>query len=288
MTLTRQDSLGPMKLSKDLLSEGKYIQARKKSVDVLEMTNRENLERNNVPQRKISNVHFGPVAVATNLTPLGPMTPDIIVSPGAQFGFNNTTSPPEYCSDSESSKSSETSSDENDDDQNSDLDQNEPDKGIQFLPARKRRESQDSLRITRHSDRAHLKLSEVYQRSNSFTQDPSPLLISTNKENADIPEEEEKQSKEVSPDTPPDESFPKECPFHRSQFSHSSLPSRITSQTSLQQRRMRKNALPNQPVTDQLELPRVDQLELPRVDQLELPRNPSQRSISRNSSFRRR
>jgi PAS domain-containing protein len=270
--LSRRDSPGPTKLSKDLVSHEKFILARKKSIDMVEMT--EVLpEKNNVPpQRKKSNVQFGPVA-ASLISPPPPDTPqsnNLSQTNVNQFGFVDKYSSSDYSSSDDSESDNNQSDNGNDDEIKTD----QPKGPFAFLmnKERLRKESQASLRITRHSDRAHTKLADVFQRSNSIVHDPlkpSPLAQSLERDKCvihinDKEEEEEKQTKEASPITPPEEKPSGGCPFHNTE--ETNLP--------LQQRRMRRHGImPEQPQTEQLELP---------------DDKPIQRSVSINSSFRRK
>lgn len=246
VTLNREDPIRLSKLSKDVLSEGKYIQARKKSVDMLEMA----VEPvKTVPQRKISNVHFGPIDIAANLTP-------DIVSPQSsnQFGFTNRLSSDELSDNSESEQ--EESNDEVDADTNDKKNVRDSQFSINSIPS-----DGGSLRITRHSDRAHTKVTDVFARSNSTSQHPSPLMTSQHVKVDDNNDSDNEKHKKEGSSSGEDMS---KCPFHRSANSDSDLP--------LQQRRMRKNALAvpeNQPP-----------MTLPGQQKI-------QRQISRNSSFRR-
>lgn len=256
MQLTRQDSLPPSKLSQDpFTGRGKFVQIRKKSVDVLEMRT----------QRKISNVHFGPVAIAA-LTP-APYTPQD--DNATEFKFNNQLPSNHYEDEKPYNSCSENSNSDGSSDESS------VDGAVLVEKARGKSDSQFSLnsfasnggsvRITRHSDRARRKVDELFPPSNSLSSSrrvtPSPLIFSQDKEDNEETEEE-KQKKEVSP-----EDFPKGCPFHQSDS------------TPLQQRRMRKNAFT--PVCDEDDLLQLQEQQ-PEV------RKPLQRGLSRNASFRRK
>ena len=246
VTLNRQDPVRLSKLSKDVLSEGKYIQARKKSVDMLEMA----VEPvKTFPQRKVSNVHFGPVDIAANLTPN-------IVTPQSsnQFGFNNRLSSEDLSDDSESDQ--EQSTDEVDAEINDKKNVRDSQFSLNSVPS-----DGGSLRITRHSDRAHTKVTDLFPRTNSISQNPSPLMTSQHiKLDDNNDDDDEKHKKEGSSSS---EDVTK-CPFHRSGNSDSDLP--------LQQRRMRKNAFASSQNPPPMTLPGQQKI---------------QRQISRNSSFRR-
>lgn len=244
VTLNRQDPVRLSKLSKDVLSEGKYIQARKKSVDMLEMA----VEPvKTLPQRKISNVHFGPVDIAANLTP------NIVTPQSAnQFGFTNRLSSEELSDDSESDQ--EQSTDEVDAEINDKKNVRDSQFSINSIPS-----DGGSIRITRHSDRAHTKVTDLFLRSNSISQNPSPLMTSQHVKVDDNNEgDNEKHKKE---DSSSSEDMTK-CPFHRSGNSDSDLP--------LQQRRMRKNAFASTENPPPMTLPGQQKIK---------------RQISRNSSF---
>ena len=304
VTLTRRDSLPPSKLTRDPFEKEKFVTVRKKSVDMLEMKLKPNAGGGgSMPQRKISNVHFGPVAIAAQLTPPVPYTPQ---DNSTQFGFNNQLA--NHYNEEKEDLSSSSEEDGSSDDSCS-VDGESPE-----VDVRGRKEgkcdsqfslnsiasSGGSLRITRHSERAHKRVNEIFPLEQQHSQNgpqppvivtPSPLLqssSSTTKNSTDFNEgspnkeaprkdstsdEEEKQRKEVSPDN-----FPRRCPMSRSGFSDSSLP-------APNQRRTRKNAYTAAPtdIEDRLKLPE----ETP--PQQQEPRRPGlQRGLSRNASFRRK
>ena len=314
VTLTRRDSLPPSKLTRDPFEKEKFVMVRKKSVDMLEVKVNQNKPSrgSGMPQRKTSNVHFGPVAIAAQLTPPVPYTPQ---DNSTHFGFNNQLAN-HYNEGNEDgttgSSSSSSDSDGESSDESCSIDGESSPPNVEVKEARTEGKcdsqfslnsiasSGGSIRITRHSDRAHTKVSEIFPQgqtmSNSQQQPPpviiapSPLLQSSKKistdSNDDAPsfnvsskdatsDEEEKQRKEVSPDD-----FPRRCPMSQSGFSDSSLP-------APHQRRMRKNAYTAAlgDIEDRLKVPQ----EMPEQQQELSPRRPMlQRGLSRNASFRRK
>ena len=218
VSLRRQDSnmSPPTKLSKDILSQEKYIQIRKKSMDMLDMEVKPQPDNSKgfVARRKMSNVHFGPVA-------FNPLTPD---NPGVDESYFNYSSPPQSAEESPSFNNQSEESDRETTDcgeslespthPNMDLDQSDAENSnpVRFsvgsIPSQG-----GSLRITRHSTRAHTKVSEIFQRSNSvcnpnripptITTTPvetevSPLIHSVSKPLDSPPSDQEK--KDFSPD----------------------------------------------------------------------------------------
>ena len=266
-------SIGPSKLTKEILSDNNYVTARKKSVDVLELRLDEPQKvepQKAAPpparQRKVSNVHFGPVAMA-QLPPEAPATPIQDTS----FGF----------SDRESSDDCSSDLDEREDNIPEEDEEEESDDGLMMvqsdadlLPTVVIRDSTCSLdsipsnggsvRITRHSKRADSKLSEIFERqrsssihSNQYT--PSPV------------KEQRSLGDAVGIKPSPPDSLPLKCPFSRDNSSSSSLP--------LHMRRTRKNAhVMNEPPMDQP--PNGDLLILPGRRSPVL-RSPSPVSISK-------
>ena len=299
VTLTRRDSLPPSKLTRDPFEKEKFVTVRKKSVDMLEMKLKPG-GGGNMPQRKTSNVHFGPIAIAAQLTPPAPYTPQ---DNSTQFGFNNQLA--NHYNEAKDDLSSRSSEDEESSDDSCSVDGESPEVDIKGRKEGKCdsqfslnsiASSGGSLRITRHSERAHRRVNEIFpleqqQSGPPVIVTPSPLLQSSSSTtknstgfNEDSPnkeaprkdstsDEEEKQRKEVSPDN-----FPRRCPMSRSGFSDSSLP-------PPGQRRTRKNAYTAAPadIEDRLKLPD----EAP--PQQQEPRRPGlQRGLSRNASFRRK
>ena len=262
--ISLESSIGPSKLTKDLINETNFVQIRKKSVDVLEMTvntqlSNENGTNKNIPRRKISNVHFGPVAIAANLTPMAPDTPQINAT---NFGFGEKNTYVEDVDTDEDSNSEEKEDEsESEDERKSNNDIRDSLCSLSSIPS-----NGGSLRITRHSSRAHTKVSEIFQRSNSFRKPnhinaPSITVRSESPLQSSIrssPGEIEKR------DSPSDEEggFPRVCPLHTSGSINSG---------PLHQRRMRKNAI-------NLQAPDIEK-------EMLLPRT---RSLSRSPSFTRK
>ena len=180
MISLRQDpnTSHPMKLSRDILSEEKYVQIRKKSMDMLDMEVKPLPDNSKgiVARRKISNVHFGPVA-------FNPQTPD---TPEQDESYFNYTPPPQSADESSpyNNQSEESDRDTTDccDSLDSPTNPNTTDQeqsdtenttnpvrfSVGSLPSSPNGSPGGSLRITRHSSRAHTKVTEIFQRSNSM------------------------------------------------------------------------------------------------------------------------
>lgn len=247
------DAVPPTKLSKDILSQGKYVQIRKKSMDMLDMEVKPQPDNSkSLARRKISNVHFGPVDI-------NPQTPDTPAENESCFGF---TPPPQKQEGScPLNNQSEESDRENSNDRcssdspvntNTDLEQSDTENSnplhfsIESIPSQG-----GSLRITRHSSRAHTKVTEIFQRSNSMnnpnripptiTTTPaqteiSPLIHSVSKPPDSPPSNQEK--KDLSPDPSLNDTLSQvsdslTCPVHP-------MPPR---RSPIHQRRTRKNAI---------------------------------------------
>lgn len=316
------NSFGPSKLSKEVINEKSFIQIRKKSVDVLE-TPFSTGARNSSPhssgrQRKISNVHFGPV-VAEQFSPVAPNTPNNTIS-NSNFGFGEKA---KYTDESDDSNDKEEEIDgavgteeglqdnveqeiqavEGGDSSDSDTQLPEEEK-VCFSndddgDIRKSLDSLASLngsvRITRHSTRAHTKASEIFQRSNSFSR-PNHLTpsISISSETHLLTSPPIERSLSFSPQRPTPLSPPAirtdnsdsqenqapvaRCPFRRSPMSDSALP--------LHERRQRRTGL-------EMQLPKADNLSIGKPDNLSIgrttpTRNTPARSPSRSPSFSRK
>lgn len=282
MQLTRRDSLPPSKLSHDPFAGGNFVQVRKKSVDMLEMKTQVG---NGAPQRKISNVHFGPVAVAAQLTPV-PQTP---MDNSTKFGFANqlnshygndsNTGNDNQSQDSESETESESESESSIDGEvtiNIDKSSNNDSRfSLNSIAS-----SGGSVRITRHSERARIKVDELFPPNNSrgSSRMTSPLVLSQTKSDQS---DEEKQRKEMSP-----ENYPQSCPFSGQPAGSTYVP--------LQQRRMRKNAF-TAALCDEDERLKLQEEQEKEPQEIRQPspqtlpvRRPLQRGLSRNASFRRK
>ena len=277
-----ETTFGPSKLSKEVINEKSFIQIRKKSVDILESPFSTNVVPANSRQRKISNVHFGPV-VAEQLSPV-PATPNNISA--SNFGFGEKS---KYTDESDDSNDKgEETAEEEEEEVGSSNDSGEVEGEVEteeevekkaIDDIRKSLESISSLpsnggsvRITRHSSRAYTKASEIFQRSNSCSRPtrltPSisinsecPLLTSPTSEYPRFSPTMETPTRTNSDD----DEQPKR-PLLRSPNSDSVLP--------LHQRRQRRTGL-------EMQVPKADNLSIGgRVTPI--------RSPSRSPSFSRK
>lgn len=265
ISLSPQSSFGPSKLSKEVINKTSFIQIRKKSVDVLESPFDINIPLNN-RQRKMSNVRFGPV-VAEQLSPV-PDTPNNIGV--GNFGFGEKS---KYTDESDDSNDKgEEAGEEEESDNSLKKDEETEKNGQSKVSIGSLGSNEGSLRITRHSSRAHTKASEIFQRSNSFSKpnhlaptisidSESPLLQSPSVESTPVAE----GVKDLSPSDEENE-LPKRCPFPRSANSDSMLP--------IHQRRQRRKAM-------EMQVPIGDRLSTGRT-------TPISRSPSRSPSFSRK
>lgn len=311
------ESFGPSKLSKEVINEKSFIQIRKKSVDMLETpfnTARNTSPRNSGRQRKISNVHFGPV-VAEQFSPVVPNTPNNTIS-NTNFGFGDKKKYTDESDDSNDKEEEidgdqeETEDEDHEEEEEEEYNEQEVrvegsandhdsqnDEKVCFTNDdnnEETRKSVDSLaslpsmngsiRITRHSTRAHTKASEIFQRSSSFSR-PNHITpsISVSSETPLVTSPPIGRSLSFSPQCPTtpvihacgvasskddddnqDNETPR-CPFRRSPLSDSSLP--------LHERRQRRTGL---------------EMQLPKPDNLSIGRTTPARSPSRSPSFSRK
>ena len=290
ISLSPPAAFGPSKLSKEIINERSFVQIRKKSIDVLESPFDANLPANSSRQRKISNVRFGPIVATEQLSPVPP-TPKSISD--TNFGFGEKS---KYTDESDDSNDKgddiadggESSSCSSSDSCSSDSDSSRshspevpPSAVVKKASINKSLESISSLpsnggsvRITRHSSRAHTKASEVFQRSNSVSRpnhlapsisinSESPLLMSPPSE---YPRLSPKAVTPMSITSDDDQLQPNKCPFTRSAHSDSVLP--------LHQRRQRRTGL-------EMQVPKP-------ADSLSVGRVTPTRSPSRSPSFSRK
>ena len=286
ISLSPPSTFGPSKLSKEIINERSFVQIRKKSIDVLESPFDTNIPPNSSRQRKISNVRFGEIVAEQQLSPIPP-TPNNISD--TNFGFGEKSKYTDESDDSNDKGEDNTDGGENSSGSSSDSCSSDssrspspdepPSAAVKKMSINKSLESISSLpsnggsvRITRHSSRAHTKASEVFQRSNSVSR-PTHLApsISINSESPLItspPTEYPSSSpKAVTPTSDDDQLQPKKCPFTRSAHSDSVLP--------LHQRRQRRTGL-------EMQVPK------PAADNLSIGRVTPARSPSRSPSFSRK
>ena len=288
ISLTPLTGLGPSKLSKEVIQEKNFIQIRKKSIDVLaESPYNVNVIPANSRQRKMSNVHFGPV-VAEELSPVLPNTPKNVSN--SNFGFGEKSKYTDESDDSNDKGEEETSEEDTasvNSSGNSSVNSRDSSSGRGNSDAKEVNKSIESLasipsnggsvRITRHSSRAHTKASEIFQRSNSFSRpnhltpsisinSESPLLTSPTIEQHPRSSPVHVEMNTINSDEEEEEpAVPKHCPFNRSANSDSVIP--------LQQRRQRRTGL---------------EMEIPKPDNLSIGRPTPTRSPSRSPSFTRK
>lgn len=178
----------PSKLSKGVISENKFVQIRKTSMDMTmdikpvatiqvpeALQEEEEKEEVAKPRRKISNVHFA-LTMAGQNTPPVPHTPPIEHKASPQFAFANRVSLDHTVDQDDSYSDEEDSSGSQ---MGESVDGSEPPETPK-TPATPLSVDQDvrcsvdsmastgSIRITRHSNRAHTKATEIFQRSNSI------------------------------------------------------------------------------------------------------------------------
>ncbi len=270
-------TLGPSKLSKELINERSFIQIRKKSIDILAsetpFVTPFVTPANSSRQRKMSNVHFGPV-LAEQLSPVLPDTP-VTITGTSNFGFGEKNKYTDESDDSNDKGDDETASEGGETTTSNDSSNhsitvkqniNKSIESIASLPS-----NGGSVRITRHSSRAHTKASEIFQRSNSFSR-PNHLApsISINSETPLLltsptsPEQQPLSTKMDNTINSDDEEQPppKQCPFTRSAHSDSVLPLR-----------QRRTGL---------------EMQIPKPDNLSIGRPTPSRSPSRSPSFTRK
>ena len=278
IALNRVNS-SPSKLSKGVISDSKFVQLRKTSVDmsmdvkpmtslqvpacVEEEEEEEKPEEQPKPRRKLSNVHFA-LTMAAQQTPPVPHTPPVEHKGLPTFAFTNRTSldhtidqEDKYVSsDEESSYDSSTGSDAVDT-PNTPITPATP-FSVENFNIRSSVDSitsQGSIRITRHSGRAHTKADEIFQRGSSMrasnkkipiVNTPSPLaqhsVSQPRPHSPPPPQRQESHSSSRASSSEPEDSIKQwpdastGCPFHQ--------PNATTTDTSpLQQRRMRKMAI---------------------------------------------
>ena len=306
----------PSKLNKGVISESRFVQIRKKSVDMIDMPEfkpvtlqvpsalkeeeaeeeeRKEKEEESKPRRKISNVHFA-LTMAGQCTPPVPHTPPVEHKSESKFAFSNRESLDHSVNQDSDSYSEREDSSEEDSVNGSGAPETPltPVTPFTLEQANMRTSvdsvtSQGSIRITRHSNRAHTKATEIFQRSNSMrathghniplVNTPSPLTqhsvshqphtpppvkrqesVSSRTSSSCEPEDEE-ESIQKWPDTSTG------CPIHQNHT------------PSLQQRRTRKTAIG-------LEQPEPNSLLLPPPKSSDIFRRSPSRSPTRKRTQR--
>lgn len=322
ISLNRINS-SPSKLSKGVISDSKFIQLRKTSVDMsmdvkpmatlqvpvcVEEENEDCKEESQKqeeqpkPRRKLSNVHFA-LTMAAQQTPPVPHTPPVEHKGLPKFAFTNRTSldhtvdqDDKYVStDEESSYDSSVGSDAVDT-PNTPITPATP-FSVENFNVRSSVDSitsQGSIRITRHSGRAHTKADEIFQRSASIrasnkripiVNTPSPLAQHSVSQPRSPPppqrQESHSSSRASSSDPEDTENSIKQwpdsstgCPLHQTNATAAT-----TATSPLHQRRMRKMAIG-------LEQPDQNALLLPPPKPTDIFRRSPSRSPTRKRTQR--
>lgn len=277
IALNRIDG-SPSKLSKGVISDSKFVRIRKTSMDILaevkpspnlqvpesvkenEEKEAEEEEEPKPRTRKVSNVHFA-LTMAAQHTPPVPHTPPVEHKTSPMFAFTNRVSLDHTIDREGSSSEEEDSCDSHGSIAGSDV----PDTpvtpatpfSVEKFNIRSSVDSitsQGSIRITRHSNRAHTKADEVFQRSSSMrvpkkipiVNTPSPLAVTHQAPHTPPPaQRQESNTSRASSSEPEDmdnsiKPWPESsnrCPLHQ----NNAVPASDVS--PLQQRRMRKTAI---------------------------------------------
>ena len=276
----------PSKLSKGVISDSKFVQLRKTSVDMsmdvkpmatlqvpvcVEEENEDSAEDEiqeiPKPRRKISNVHFA-LTMAAQQTPPAPHTPPVEHKVLPKFAFTNRTSldhsidnDDKYVSSDEESSYDSSAGSDAVDTPNTPITPITPATpfSVENFNVRSSVDSitsHGSIRITRHSGRAHTKADEIFQRSASIrasskripiVNTPSPLAQHSVSQPRSPPppqrQESHSSSRASSSDPEDTENSIKQwsdssngCPLHQTDAA-------TTGTSPLHQRRMRKMAI---------------------------------------------